>query len=215
MREYGISGLVLMENAARGIAAVALAELRARPGLVAIVCGPGNNGGDGFAAARHLSNASVEVRLHLTVPPEAYTEGSDPAINLRIAQAMEIPLRSDLDVGDAALVLDAVFGTGLSRDVEGPLRDVLETLNAAGAPILAVDLPSGLDADTGAVLGACVRASVTATMVAPKLGFTRGAGPAHVGRVEVVDIGAPAAILRRILAERRPEHDPERDQDQG
>jgi len=197
MQEYEIPGIVLMENAARGIAEVA-ADMVPAGGTIAIVCGPGNNGGDGFAAARHLANAGRLPRLHLTVPPEKYPAGSDPAVNLEITRAMGIAVRADLELSDAALVLDAVFGTGLQREVRGSFRKVLKAIRDATRPVLAVDLPSGLDADTGEILGVCVRADVTATMVAPKVGFRTAHGPAQVGRVEVVDIGAPAAILARF-----------------
>ena len=199
MEDYASPGIVLMENAARGIAEIATGMVPVGS-PVAIVCGPGNNGGDGFAAARHLANSGYQPRLHLAVPPESLKPGSDPAVNFAIASAMGIPLRDALDLEDAALVLDAVFGTGLQREVREPFRAVLETIRDAGCPVLAVDLPSGLDADTGAVLGVCVRADVTATMVAPKTGFLIGEGPGHVGRVEVVDIGAPAAILARFAS---------------
>jgi NAD(P)H-hydrate epimerase len=199
MEDYAIPGLLLMENAARGIAQIAT-RMCPDGSTVAIVCGPGNNGGDGFAAARHLANFGYRPRLHLAVPPDSLKSGSDPAVNFTIASAMGIPIRETMDVGDAGLVLDAVFGTGLQREVREPFRSVLESIRNAGCPVLAVDLPSGLDADTGAVLGICVRADVTATMVAPKTGFLSGEGPAHIGRVEVVDIGAPAAILAEIAA---------------
>ena len=200
MEDYAIPGIVLMENASRGIAAIA-SGMAPAGSPIAIVCGPGNNGGDGFAAARHLSNLGFAPRLHMAIDSDSLKPGSDPAVNFGIARAMGLPLRDPLDLGDAVLVLDAVFGTGLQREVRAPFREILETIRDAGRPVLAVDLPSGLDADTGEVLGVCVRADVTATMVAPKTGFLRAEGPANVGRVEVVDIGAPAAILARFAAE--------------
>jgi NAD(P)H-hydrate epimerase len=201
MQELGLPGIVLMENAARGIAARVLEALEEPTGPVAIVCGPGNNGGDGFAAARHLSNAGVEVRLHLTVPADRYDEGSDAAVNLAVARAMNLPLREDIEIEGCAGVLDALFGTGLERPVEGRFAEAVERINASGAVVVAVDTPSGLDADTGTVLGVAVRADVTATMVAPKVGFTRAEGPTHVGRVEVVDIGVPPSLVARVAGE--------------
>ena len=197
--ELRIPGLLLMENAAIGVAAAALELLAARPGQVAVVCGPGNNGGDGLAAARHLSNRGVEVRIHLALPADAYRDGSDAATNLAIVRAMGIALREDLDLSRPALVIDALLGTGLVRDIREPFRSAVAAMNRSGCPVLAVDLPSGLDANTGEARGEAVRAAVTATMVAPKIGFTRKDGPAHVGRVVIVDIGVPPAVMERVV----------------
>jgi NAD(P)H-hydrate epimerase len=197
MEELHIPGIVLMENAARGIAQVALRRLEGRPGPVAVVCGPGNNGGDGLAAARHLANAGRDVRIHLVVPAEAYRRGSDPAIHLDIARAMGLPLRDDLELSGAGLILDGIFGTGLTRTVRPPFGSAIEAINGAPAPVLAIDLPSGLDANTGAILGAAVRADITATMGARKVGFTLLEGPGLVGQVEVVDLGLPPSVIAR------------------
>lgn len=190
-REWGIPGLILMENAAIGIAREILAS-SLPPGPAAIVCGPGNNGGDGFAVARHLALRGVETRLHLLVPEDAYREGSPAAIQLRIARSMRIPRLSGLSFEGAALVVDAIFGTGLAREVREPYRGAIRAINESGRPVVAVDLPSGLDANSGRPLGLAVRATLTVTMVAPKLGFYLADGPAHVGEVRVVGIGAPA-----------------------
>jgi NAD(P)H-hydrate epimerase len=197
MEELFIPGIVLMENAARGIAQAALRRLESRPGPVAVICGPGNNGGDGLAAARHLASAGKDVRIHLVVPPEAYREGSDPAIHLATVRAMGLPLTEDLELAGAALILDGIFGTGLAKDVRPPFGDAIDAINAAGAAVLAIDLPSGLDANTGAILGHAVRADATATMGAPKIGFTLGEGPRLVGEVEVIDLGIPPSVVER------------------
>jgi NAD(P)H-hydrate epimerase len=196
--ELRMPGLILMENAALGVARAALELLALRPGPLVVVCGPGNNGGDGLAAARHLANRGIDVRLHLAVPADAYPDGSDAATNLAIARAMRIPLSEDGPLGQPALIVDALLGTGLTRDVRDPLRGAIRAINAAGCPVLAVDLPSGLDANTGQVLGEAVRATVTATMVAPKVGFSLLDGPAHVGRVVTIDIGVPPSLVRRV-----------------
>lgn len=200
MDELFIPGIVLMENAARGIARVALSRLIGRPGPVAVVCGPGNNGGDGLAAARHLANAGADVRIQLVVPAEAYREGSDPAVHLAVARAMGLPLRDGLDLGDAVLILDGIFGTGLSRRVRPPFGAAIDAINDAPGAVLAIDLPSGLDANTGAVLGVAVRADATATMGARKVGFTLGEGPRLVGEVEVIDLGIPPSVIERCAA---------------
>jgi NAD(P)H-hydrate epimerase len=195
--ELRIPSLLLMENAAIGVAnaALALGEIN---GIVAVICGPGNNGGDGLAAARHLSNRGVPVEVHLALPADAYRDGSDAAVNLAIVRAMGLPLHEGFDLGRPALVIDALLGTGLVRDVREPFRTAIAQINNAGCPVLAVDLPSGLDANTGEARGEAVRATVTATMVAPKEGFARKDGPAHVGRVVVVDIGVPPSVLERV-----------------
>jgi NAD(P)H-hydrate epimerase len=197
--ELLIPGLLLMENAAIGVAAAAIDLAKGRSGHVAILCGPGNNGGDGLAAARHLSNRGVEVRVHLALPADAYRDGSDAATNLAIVRAMGIALHEDLDFSRPTLVIDALLGTGLVRDIREPFRSCVAAMNRAGCPVLAVDLPSGLDANTGEARGEAVRATVTATMVAPKIGFTRRDGPAHVGRVVVVDIGVPPSVVDRAI----------------
>jgi len=200
MEEFHLPGIILMENAARGVARVARGLL-GEAGRVAIVCGPGNNGGDGLAAARHLANAGVEVAIHLVVPAEAYREGSDAAVNLEIVRAMGLNLRDDLELEPAAAVIDGIFGTGLSREIRGePYSSAIRAVNEAPGQILAIDLPSGLDANTGLPLGMAVRADVTATMAAPKVGFGLASGPELVGRVEVVDIGIPRSVIARLAA---------------
>jgi len=200
MEELHLPGIVLMENAARGIAQVALRHLERHPGPVSVVCGPGNNGGDGLAAARHLANAGANVKVHLVVPAEAYRAGSDPAIHLAVVLAMGLAVRDDLDLDGAGLILDGIFGTGLTRAVRPPFGSAIEAINGAGSPVLAIDLPSGLDANTGAILGVAVRADVTATMGARKVGFALGDGPAHVGEVEVIDLGIPKTVIERASA---------------
>jgi NAD(P)H-hydrate epimerase len=200
MQELGIPGIVLMENAARGIAQVALRRLDGRPGPVSVVCGPGNNGGDGLAAARHLANAGADVRIHLVVPPEAYRDGSEPAVHLAVARAMGLPLSEGVDLEGAALILDGIFGTGLVRQVRSPFGAAIQAINDAPGAVLAIDLPSGLDANTGEILGVAVRADATATMGAKKAGFALGAGPDLVGEVEVIDIGIPPSVIARCAA---------------
>ena len=199
MEELGLPGIVLMENAARGLASIALEMAAGRDGTVGICCGPGNNGGDGLAVARHLANAGRPVRIHLAVP--GYEERSDPAIHLGVARAMRLPIVSGPPAGQAALWVDGLFGTGLTRAVEGAFRAAIEAMNGAGAPVLAIDIPSGLDADTGRAHGIAVRATVTGTLVAPKVGFRRGDGAAYTGEVRVVDIGVPPGLIERVTAE--------------
>jgi len=206
IEELGIPGLVLMDNAARGVAAAAREMLDGPGKPVVVSCGPGNNGGDGFAAARHLAASGVDVRVHLAAPAEAHDPASDSGRNLAILRALGVPRTEEADFQRSCLVIDALFGTGLTRPLEGAWAALVACINGAGVPVLAIDIPSGLDADTGAVLGVAVRATVTATMAAPKAGFTLGEGPTHVGRVVVVGLGFPASVVARsrLSAESAP-----------
>ena len=200
--ELGLPTLLLMENAGRGAAALLRDQLR--PGdEVAILCGPGNNGGDGGVVARHLDGWGFGVRVAWLDKPGGLV--GDPSTQYRILDRSNIrqsvwdePTRAEIDafLGDAAWVVDGLLGTGADRPVEGRLRGIIEAINARGRPVLALDLPSGLDADSGEPLGIAVRASMTATFVAPKLGFDRPGARAYTGAVHVVDIGLPGCLLR-------------------
>ena len=200
--ELGLPTLLLMENAGRGAAALLRDQLR--PGDdVAILCGPGNNGGDGGVVARHLDGWGFGVRVAWLDKPGGLV--GDPSTQYRILDRSNIrqsvwdePTRAEIDafLGDAAWVVDGLLGTGADRPVEGRLRGIIEAINARGRPVLALDLPSGLDADSGEPLGIAVRASMTATFVAPKLGFDRPGARAYTGAVHVVDIGLPGCLLR-------------------
>ena len=201
IEQFGVPGVVLMENAGRGCA-----ELLRRLGVhgrVIVCCGKGNNGGDGFVIARHLDNAGVEVRVLLFARPDSLT--GDAAINYRILARSgppitvfgdaveEAKLRGEL-VG-AEWLVDALFGSGLQGPVRPPLDRVIEAINAAGARVLAVDIPSGLDADTGLPQGPTIRATHTATIAAPKKGFARPEASAYLGQVHVIDMGVPRRLL--------------------
>ncbi|MBI5489276.1 MAG: NAD(P)H-hydrate dehydratase [Deltaproteobacteria bacterium] len=211
--KYGIDGLVLMENAGRGAAEVirTLVEgLPRRPRAAAprigIVCGPGNNGGDGFVVARHLSNAGLRVLVYLTAPAERV--GGDAARNLAVVRAMGLDLVDvSGDGGSAALrralahdavVVDGLFGTGLDREVTGRPREVIEAMNAAPGTKVALDVPSGLDADSGRPLGVCVHADHTVTFGHLKLGLAVYPGLELAGTVHVTGIGAPEALGREV-----------------
>lgn len=199
IEDYAIPGIVLMENAARALATRALAMLESSPGPVVILCGPGNNGGDGFALARLLHNAHVDVRLLATRQLGEYI--GDAAINARIIERMRIPLEIAVEstqLPDCALLVDALFGTGLTSAPRGVGAELIDAINAHPARTLAVDLPSGLDCDTGEALGACVRAGHTVTFVAMKAGFANPASRAYTGDVSVGDIGAPRELVQRL-----------------
>lgn len=193
MRTLGVPGVVLMENAAIGC----VEALRTLAGpswprvRVAIACGPGNNGGDGYAMARLLRVAGAEPEIHAFGEPRA---GTDAAVNAAIVDALEIPrrsLRPESAVPEADFLVDALFGTGLDRELDGDARRVVELVDRFDGPRIAVDLPSGLDADHGVPLGAACRATITATMAAPKLGFSVPGASAWTGHVVVVPIGVP------------------------
>jgi NAD(P)H-hydrate epimerase len=226
----GLPTALLMENAGRG-AAVWLAELcgampptaggrplspdptkhtpdvprgPAHPPKVLVLCGPGNNGGDGAVLARHLDGWRFPVQALWFAQSKLLT--GDPAMHWAILQKSGVDQSAWLDdqqrddslseiLSSADWIVDALLGTGLSRPVEGLLRTVIDAINAAGKPVLALDLPSGLDADTGAPLGAAVRASATATFAAPKLGFSAKGAEAYTGEVAVIDIGLPRCLL--------------------
>jgi ADP-dependent NAD(P)H-hydrate dehydratase / NAD(P)H-hydrate epimerase len=213
IEEYGIPGIVLMENAARGAVDVAEAEFGALANKrVVIVCGKGNNGGDGFAIARHLINRGLAVDALSLVPDESIQ--GDARTNLDILRRMEKgsdTLRVSLLRGSSqlsamlergpALVVDAIFGTGLASPIKGDIAEILEVLNSSPVPVLSVDIPTGIDADTGDVLGSAVRARCTVTMGAYKRGLLLGKGREHAGRVRVVDIGLPGeAVLRKTAS---------------
>jgi NAD(P)H-hydrate epimerase len=206
IEDFGLPGIVLMENAGRNAAAL-LHDLA--PGAaIAIVCGRGNNAGDGFVMARHLELAGHAVRLLMAADSARLT--GDAATNHRVAVAAGMPIVSmepasaaawDEALSDARWIVDALLGTGATGPARGATATAIAAIErvraAGGARVFAVDLPSGLDCDSGEPLGPCVRADVTATFVARKIGFDRPAAAGHTGVVHVLDIGAP----RRLLAD--------------
>jgi hydroxyethylthiazole kinase-like uncharacterized protein yjeF len=184
------------------------AGLNEFPEPAVVLCGPGNNGGDGLAIARTLFNRGFAVQVFMVGTDVADAVG-DVATNARLLERLGVPvvpladaaavesIRGDLS--GAALIVDALFGTGLTRILEDPFRAAVQFANDSGAPILAVDIPSGLDADTGDVHGLCMRAEVTVTFVAPKPGFHTKAGPSFCGKVVVAEIGIPKQYIEEAL----------------
>ena len=199
IEEYGLPGFVLMENAGRAAADEAVRMLASSPGPVLVLCGPGNNGGDGLVVARTLANRGCVVRACFIGSEDRLAEGgADFQTNLRLWRALREPFEVAIEparlaphLAAASLVVDGLFGTGLTRPLGEPWLGAIRALNAARRPVLALDLPSGLDADSGAELGAAVRADVTVTFVAKKPGLGRGRGPELAGRVVVAEIGIP------------------------
>ncbi|MBK7641942.1 MAG: NAD(P)H-hydrate epimerase [Planctomycetes bacterium] len=198
IEEYGIPGVVLMENAGAG-AARAIRELAARAGLerpsVGIACGGGNNGGDGFVVARHLANAGWSVQLLCTRALEELH--GDALAMARICSAMRLPHAFSLE--GCEVLVDALLGTGFHGALEPVLGARIAELNrlrASGARLLvALDLPSGLDADSGIPSDPCVRADATLTFAARKPGLLAASAKPFTGLLEVIDIGVPRALL--------------------
>jgi NAD(P)H-hydrate epimerase len=198
---FGVPSLLLMENAGRGAADVIERVFGAVRGRrVAVVCGKGNNGGDGFVVARHLTARGAVVGVWL-VGRTGDVRG-DAAVNLEAVRRSGLPLaevsggdRLATALADADLVVDALLGTGVSGPATGLVADAIVAINAAGRPVCALDLPSGLSADHGRLLGPVVSATVTATFGLPKLGLFLHPGAACAGRIEVCDLGVPPAWL--------------------
>jgi len=202
IEEYHLPGIVLMENAARSLADVACEMLDGQNNKsVLILCGGGNNGGDGLAAARHLHNRNIEVTIALMTDPSHYQ--GDALINWQIIAAMRLPVsQADpkaLPITSASLLIDAVFGTGLTQPPRPPFDEFVAAVERASISVLAVDIPSGLDCDTGQPLGpACIRATRTVTFAADKIGFSKPGAQRYLGKVTVADIGCPRELIEQI-----------------
>jgi NAD(P)H-hydrate epimerase len=199
--DYGMASIVLMENAGRGVAD-RLCQLGIA-GPVFICCGGGNNGGDGFVVARHLDLRGYEVRVLLLGDPAKL--GGDAAATfqiiersgLRIVRADDATLEREL--ADASWIVDALLGTGASGEPRPPMARAIDLVNASGRPILAVDVPSGLDCDTGRPSSHTIKAAHTCTFVAAKPGFLLPEAAPYVGVLHVLDIGAPRKLVDEIL----------------
>jgi NAD(P)H-hydrate epimerase len=221
IEEFGMSGLVLMENAGRG-AAERLIELGIN-GPVVICAGKGNNGGDGFVIARHLELHGHDVRVLLFAIPADLS--GDAAANWKILEAADTPrvvlgprpALSDIDhlLSHVDWIVDALLGTGTVGAIREPYRTAIAAINRSGRKVLAVDLPSGLDCDTGRPIEwlpdgspLCVRATSTVTFVARKRGFDDPASRAFTGDVQAVGIGIPKTLLDDVLGTRPVEPSP-------
>ncbi len=207
IHEFGLPGRILMENAGRSAAEILLQMICSQPShRVAILAGRGNNGGDGFVIARYLAQKSVPATVYLLATKDRIT--GDAADNLGLLSAIDIPV---IELPDSAtfsdhesdmmahtLWVDALLGTGLNADVTGLYRQAIEFLNRSQKPVLAVDIPSGLSADTGMPMGCCVTADATATFGFPKIGHMLHPGPEYTGTLHVIDIGIPPYIVSRV-----------------
>lgn len=208
VERYGISGLVLMENAGRNAAAI-IRRVYGEVGRAAIVSGPGNNGGDGCVIARHLYNSGWSVWLMMTAGEDRMTP--DTLANFRIVSAMQInpTIASDAasqqafvrSISDQEVVVDALLGTGFHGEVRSPTAELIDTINAKRTRgVVAIDVPSGLDCDSGRPSNATIRADLTVTFVAHKKGFAGESARQYVGSVEVADIGAPPELIAEAAA---------------
>lgn len=194
----GIPGVVLMENAGRGAAERILEFLGGKPDArVSIFCGAGNNGGDGYVIARHLANRGLRPDVILCARRDKIQ--GDALVNLEIIEKMGLAV-SRMKFEDLAgqvwfftagrsLLVDALFGTGLSGPLREPYPELIGALNQSGIDIAGVDIPSGLDCDSGEPLGETIKAKFTVTFAARKSGFDRPEARAYVGEVYCVDIG--------------------------
>jgi len=195
--DHGIPGYTLMQRAG----AAAFAELRARwPAArrIAVACGGGNNGGDGYVVARLAREAGLDVTLlQLGDPQRLHGDAATAAAAWRAAGGAVAPFAA-AGLAGAEVIVDALLGTGLERPVEGAWAEAIEALNAASAPLLALDLPSGLDADRGVPLGGAVHAAATVTFVGQKPGLYTGAGPDHAGAVRFARLDLPDAVYAGV-----------------
>ena len=194
-----------MENAGRNVAEEVLKML---PGTdsakVAIFCGKGNNGGDGFVIARHLYNKGVDVSVYLTTEVSHVLSDGDASMNLKILLNMNFEIKElkEEHIGEIGkelyeynVIVDAIFGTGLRGEVREPVRTLIAKINDADMPVVSVDIPSGLSCDDGVVLGAAVKATKTVTFVAAKTGFFQECGQDYIGELIVSDISVPKELI--------------------
>lgn len=225
MKKYGIPALLLMENAGRIVAQEAVKLLgKGKNKKILIICGKGNNGGDGLVAARYLYNWHTHINVLYLDKLINPTRTAETTANFNIVQKLNIPILTELPpahrahtnmknvrieiknetdllshlFGDYDLLIDAIFGVGLEREVFSPYKEVIEAINNSARPVLAVDIPSGLDADTGRPLGAAVKAKVTVTMAAPKKGFLKKSARQYTGKIIVADIGIPQEVITSL-----------------
>jgi NAD(P)H-hydrate epimerase len=205
--EFGVSGLVLMENAGRGC--VDVLERLGIDGPVVIVCGKGNNAGDGFVIARHLEIRGYSCRVLLFSPPHELR--GDAATNFAILQKSgievvdlseprtnDLPAKLDIKTKDAAWLIDSLLGTGATGEPRPPFDTAIDWMNAHPAKKLAVDVPSGLDCDTSRPAAHTFRADHTCTFAAMKIGFAQPAAKPYIGTVHVCDIGVPPRLVEEM-----------------
>ncbi len=196
---FGVSSLILMENA--GVQSVRYIEERygnLKDKNTAVVCGKGNNGGDGLVIARHLSNKGAYVTVYLLSSAKEISK--DSKTNLEIIKKMGIPvytsapnIQSGLKKAD--IIVDAIFGTGLKKDISGIYAKAITLINRSKKPVIAVDIPSGIDSDNGQIKGCAVRADLTVTFCLPKIGHLAYPGAEYSGSLKIADISIPKSLV--------------------
>ena len=207
IHDLGIPGVVLMENAGRGAAQTFLAHFSPeKDARVLIICGRGNNGGDGYVVARYLHQAGLRPIVFVLSQREKIS--GDALVNLRIAQGMGLDIRFVPDesswqeqkstLAHCHYIADAILGTGLNSPVRGFYATVIDQINASGKPVMAIDIPSGLNADNGAIMGTSVRADLTVTFGFPKVGQAVFPGREVVGRLVRIDISIPESVASQV-----------------
>ena len=205
IEEYKIPSIILMENACRCAAEVALKMLKKNKGKkVSLFAGKGNNGGDGMVAARHLTNKGYKVSCYLLGKSDSILSETRKK-NLQILERMKLSIKTipDLEsllnfrreIEESNLLLDAIFGIGLTGKLKSPYREIIEFLNGFKKPVLSLDIPSGLDADTGVVAGTAIIATETVTFALPKKGLYLNDGPKYSGKITVAEISIPEELL--------------------
>lgn len=203
---YEIPGIILMENAGRNVAEEVLKMTNTMSKTkVAVLCGKGNNGGDGFVAARHLHNCDIPVSIFLVAKISDILKDEDTGTNLKILLHMKVPVQEILlttevnsilmELCKYDIMIDALFGTGLSGDVREPFKTLIDGVNHLNRPVVSVDIPSGLDCNNGNILGTAIKATKTVTFAVSKRGFYLGDGLLHTGEIIVTDICIPKELL--------------------
>jgi len=201
----GIPSVVLMENAGRLTAVACVKTLKSAKGKsVCIFCGIGNNGGDGFVVARHLLDEGFKVKVFLIGSAKKLKR--DPLLNYNILKNLKCPVESIKtanskvvkEIKKSSLIVDAIFGIGLNRAIGEPYKGIIEAINVEKKKVIALDVPSGLDATIGKILGVCIKASQTVTFAVMKKGFLKNEGSKLCGKVTVADIGIPKRLEKDV-----------------
>ena len=203
IQDRGIASTVLMERAAEAVAEACVSQVRGQNGRAAVFCGPGNNGGDGLAAARLLLGCGMEVRAFLVGDRERMTpECREMERRLQAAGGLLEDFRPNADFAawclGAQVMVDALYGIGLDRPLEGDAYAAVQMMDTCRVPVVSVDIPSGVEADTGKVLGAAVEAWETVTFTRPKWGQLLGEGAGRCGKLTVADIGIPEDLVQGL-----------------
>ena len=194
-----------MENASRAVADHIHQMYGIPQRTVLILCGGGNNGGDGMAVARHLHNRGSTVQIVFATDPINYK--GDALLNWKIVEAMSLPIvnldtaRKQIAASQVDLFVDALFGTGLTQTPRAPFDQFVELVESTPIPVVSIDLPSGMDCDTGKPLGPCIRATHTITFVAEKIGFADPTSRRYTGEIIVADIGCPRELIEEVARE--------------